>query len=145
MSSIVIIHHHSNYQEIVLPGMYDRYSELFDFIAAFAAHQSYSPLFVAALQLSMKEAFVNAIKHGNRERDECSVTCSLQAEGETLFASIKDCGNGFDPDELPDPLLPQNRLRLSGRGVYIICTIAEITGFERNDDGSTLMLRYIPY
>jgi serine/threonine-protein kinase RsbW len=134
-----------NRHEIVLPGRYSEYPALQDFIALFADRQGYSTLFVEALQLSLKEAFVNAVRHGNRERDELTVSCSLCATGKTLLASIKDCGNGFNPYELPDPVDPQHRLRLSGRGVYIIRSIAEITGFERTEDGTAMMLRYIPY
>jgi anti-sigma regulatory factor (Ser/Thr protein kinase) len=134
-----------NYREIVLAGRYSQYTALHDFIASFADFQGYSASFLDALQLSLKEAFVNAVKHGNRERDELNVTCSLRAEGTTLLASMRDCGSGFDPDELPDPADRRHRLRLSGRGVYIIRSIAEITAIERDKDGTTLKLRYISY
>ncbi|NHQ60347.1 ATP-binding protein [Chlorobium sp. BLA1] len=131
--------------EIVLTGRDSQYSALHDFIASFAASKGYSAQFSDDLQLSLKEAFINAVKHGNLERDELSVSCSLRTEGDMLLATIKDCGEGFNPEELPDPLDPHNRFQLSGRGVYIIKSIAESINLERSRDGSTLMLRYIPY
>jgi len=69
----------------------------------------------------------------------------LIAEESALLASVKDCGQGFNPDELPDPVNLQNLFKLSGRGIYIIRSIAEIISLENEPDGSTLTLRYIPY
>jgi len=131
--------------EIVLTGGDSQYNAFHDFIASFAASQGYSAQFSHDLQLSLKEAFINAVKHGNRERDELSVSCSLCFEVNMLLATITDCGEGFNPEELPDPLDPHNHFQLSGRGVYIIKSIAESINVERSRDGSTLMLRYIPY
>jgi len=118
---------------------------LHEFIATFSGIRGYSTHFADALQLSIKEAFVNAVKHGNRERDELFVTCSLRTEGTRLLATMKDCGEGFDPENLPDPLSSENLFRLSGRGLYIIKSIAESIKIERSIDGSTLALHYISY
>jgi anti-sigma regulatory factor (Ser/Thr protein kinase) len=131
--------------DIVLQGKYSEYDALRGFIALFAQREGYSDLFVEELQLTMKEAFVNAIKHGNRERDDLSVSVSLIAFSETLLASVRDCGKGFNPDKLPNPIDPRNLFRLSGRGVYIIRSIAEIIAIEHDGEGSVLTLRYCPY
>ena len=136
---------HMKRAEIVLSSRYSEYHDLYDFINSFSQREGYSALFLYGLQLTMKEAFVNAVKHGNRERDDLTVSCSLTAETKTLFASIRDSGKGFNPYDLPNPADPRNLLKLCGRGVYIIRSIAEIIGLERDNDGSTLLLRYIPY
>ena len=130
--------------EIALQGGYSGYEALNGFLASFAEGEGYSNLFLERLQLAMKEAFVNAVKHGNREQNGLSVTCTLEAVAGTLIASIKDCGRGFDPDELPDPVDPRNLLRLSGRGLYIIRSVAESIALERDDEGSVLTLCYRP-
>lgn len=134
-----------NRADIVLPGSYYGYGALNEFIASFAQSEGYSDLFVEGLQLAMKEAFVNAVKHGNRERYDLTVSCSFTAVADTLLVSVRDCGNGFNPDELPNPIDARNLSRLSGRGVYIIRSIAEIIALERDRAGSVLMLRYYPY
>ncbi|MEI6847819.1 MAG: ATP-binding protein [Chlorobiaceae bacterium] len=133
------------YDEIVLPSRYSEYPALYDFINSFSEQEGYSSLFVDDLQLSLKEAFVNAVKHGNQERDGLTVSCSLSAKGKLLFASIKDCGNGFDPDQLLNPVDPRHCLLLSGRGVYIIRAVAEIISFEHCKDGTAMILRYITH
>ena len=131
--------------DIVLPGLYSEYESLRGFISSFAESEGYGALFIEGLQLTLKEAFVNAIRHGNKERSDLTVSIRLIAEEGALFASIKDCGKGFTPDELPNPVNHQNLFKLSGRGIYIIRSIAEIIGVEKDLDGSTLTLRYIPY
>ncbi|MEI6639595.1 MAG: ATP-binding protein [Chlorobium sp.] len=131
--------------DIILPGRYSEYELLSGFIATFAKRERYSALFIEALQLSMKEAFVNAIKHGNGGREDLTVSCRLLATANTLLACIRDCGKGFNPQEQPSPVTPLHLFKLSGRGLYIIQSIAEIVALECDGHGCTLMLRYIPY
>ncbi len=131
--------------EIVLSGSYSGYGALNEFVALFAESEGYSNLCVERLQLAMKEAFVNAVKHGNRERSDLSVTCVFTVVEEMLLISVRDSGKGFNLDELPDPRDPQNLFRLSGRGIYIIRSIAEIIALERDQNGSLLRLRYRPH
>ncbi len=130
--------------EIVLQGGYSGYDALNSFIASFAEAEGYSRLFLEQLQLSMKEVFVNAVKHGNSEQNSLSVSCTLSAAAGTLLASIRDCGKGFNFDELPNPVDPRNLFRLSGRGLFILRSIAEIIALERDREGSVLTLRFHP-
>ncbi len=130
--------------EIVLQGGYSGYEALQGFIASFAGSEGYSRLFLERLQLGMKEAFVNAVKHGNGEQNSLSVSCTLSVVAGTLLASIRDCGNGFNPEEQANPVDPRNLFRLSGRGLYIIRSIAEIIALERDHEGSVLTLRFHP-
>ncbi len=131
--------------DIIVPGLYSEYGVLEGFIESFVASERYSIAFVDGLQLTMKEAFVNAIRHGNRERGDMAVSCGLRSADNILLASVRDCGKGFNLDELPNPVDTENRFKLSGRGLYIIKSIAEIIGLESDQDGSVLTLRYIPY
>ena len=131
--------------EIVLTGGYTEYHALYDCVVSIAGSEGYSDAFIADLQLSIKEAFVNAAKHGNRDQADLTVTCSFDVASDALIVSIRDCGKGFNPDDLPIPTTSSGQVKQSGRGVYIIRSIAEIIGLACDNDGSTLMLRYIPY
>jgi len=79
-----------------------------------------SNLFVA-----LDEAFVNAVKHGNRNNPEklLRVTGELSA-GEAIF-TVEDEGDGFDVREIPDPTDPANLFKSSGRGVLLIYNIMD--------------------
>ncbi len=131
--------------EIVLTGGYTEYHALYDCIISIAESEGYRDAFIADLQLSIKEAFVNAVKHGNRDQEDLTVTCSFEGASDVLIVSIRDCGKGFNPDDLPIPTTSSGPVKQSGRGVYIIRSVAEIIGLACDNDGSTLMLRYIPY
>lgn len=130
--------------DIVLAGSYSAYDALHAFIASFAESQRYGYVFTADLQLTVKEAFVNAVKHGNREQEGLSVSCTLKAFSNILLVSVRDCGTGFNPEEVPSPVDSGNLFKLSGRGIYIIKNIAEIISLERDRQGFVMTLRYFP-
>ncbi|NTV17235.1 MAG: ATP-binding protein [Chlorobiaceae bacterium] len=130
--------------EIVLPDRYSGYEALNAFIASFAESEGYSTVFTEELQLAMKEAFVNAVKHGNREQEGLTVFCTLTAVANTLLASVMDYGKGFNLDALPNPVEPMNLFRLSGRGIYIIRSIAEGITLKCDQNGSVLTMCYRP-
>jgi serine/threonine-protein kinase RsbW len=79
-----------------------------------------SNLFVA-----LDEAFVNAVKHGNRNDPEklLRVTAELSAH-EAIF-TVEDEGEGFDVNEIPDPCDPANLFKSNGRGVLLIYNIMD--------------------
>jgi serine/threonine-protein kinase RsbW len=79
-----------------------------------------SNLFVA-----LDEAFVNAVKHGNRNDPTklLRVTAELSAH-EAIF-TVEDEGEGFDVREIPDPRDPANLFKSSGRGVLLIYNIMD--------------------
>lgn len=73
-----------------------------------------------AVRLSLEEAIVNAIKHGNGD-DPCkSVTISFQVTPQQVTARVEDEGPGFNPHRIPDPLAPENLERPGGRGVFLM-------------------------
>jgi serine/threonine-protein kinase RsbW len=128
--------------EITLSGGYSSYETLREYIEIFAEESGYDRQFTDTLQLTLKEAFVNAVRHGNREEDDLAVTCSLTAADNRLRAAIHDNGSGFDPDELPDPSDKGALMKLSGRGIYIIRNFADISVKRYDGKGSTLFLHY---
>jgi serine/threonine-protein kinase RsbW len=67
---------------------------------------------------------VNAIKHGNRNDESKRVAVEFTAvpldQPEQLIIRVEDEGEGFDPQELADPLAPENILKSSGRGIFLM-------------------------
>jgi len=70
------------------------------------------------VDLAVREAVANAIKHGNRLEPEKRVEIDLELTGTELVVRVRDQGEGFDPETLNDPLAPENRLRPNGRGIF---------------------------
>lgn len=70
------------------------------------------------IDLAVREAVANAIKHGNRSEPEKRVEIGLEVTGDEVVIRVRDEGEGFDPEAVHDPLAPENRLRPNGRGLF---------------------------
>ena len=91
--------------------------------------------------VALTEALSNAIHHGNKSNPEKSVDISFEAQAEEkLLFTIKDEGDGFDPDSLPDPTDPENLEKPHGRGVFLMRNLADEVSFD--DDGRTVELLF---
>ena len=130
---------------VVLKSQDAEYEALRREIADICHASGFGESFHAILELTVKEAFVNAIVHGNRRQAALPVvvTFFVDASG-GLRVSLRDCGNGFNPEDLPDPTEADFLQRTSGRGVHIIRRYAEILETSRDADGVTLTLRCSP-
>ena len=84
------------------------------------------------VELSLREALANAIEHGAggdpRKEVQVSVACD-KARG--MMIVIRDPGDGFDPNELPSPLVGQHVYSSHGRGIYLINRLMDEVRFER--------------
>lgn len=84
------------------------------------------------MHLAVIEAVTNAIIHGNQMDESKTVILKCVPEQKTITFIIKDQGEGFDVDSIPNPTLPENREKLGGRGVFLIKYLADKVSFENN-------------
>ena len=92
-----------------------------------------SNLFVA-----LDEAFVNAVKHGNKYDASKLVRITTDVSKDEARFTIEDEGEGFDVNSIPDPLDPENLFKTSGRGVLFIYNIMDEVVY--NDRGNRLTM-----
>jgi serine/threonine-protein kinase RsbW len=83
-------------------------------------HHSFSDKVLFAIRLCLEEALINAIKHGNRLDPQKMVQIRYSIDEEGFSIEIEDEGPGFDPQSIPDPTLPENLERPSGRGLLLM-------------------------
>jgi anti-sigma regulatory factor (Ser/Thr protein kinase) len=95
---------------------------------------------VMRVELALEEALANAIRHGccndSTKQLQCCVT--VDDRGEVMIV-VRDPGAGFDPSAVPNPLAPENVLKPSGRGVYLINQLMDEVSF--GDGGRELQMR----
>ena len=74
--------------------------------------------------VAIRETVVNAMKHGNRQDAQKLVTVEFAFEPAAapsrLVIRITDEGEGFEVQEVADPLAPENILKSSGRGIFFM-------------------------
>ena len=80
--------------------------------------------------LAVTEAVANAIIHGNGATEEKVVRVSSVREEHRLQIRVEDEGRGFDPNNIPDPTIPENLLKPGGRGVYLMRQLCDCVNFE---------------
>jgi serine/threonine-protein kinase RsbW len=85
--------------------------------------------------MALREALANAIKHGNRQDLSKHIHLEMDVVSDTLVIAIRDEGAGFDPENVVDPLAPENRLKTSGRGLFYMRTFMDDVRFERHPQG----------
>jgi serine/threonine-protein kinase RsbW len=90
--------------------------------------------------MAVREAAVNAVLHGNEYDPAKKITASLENTGKDLIFTISDQGKGVDPDKLPDPLAPENLLRGTGRGIFLIRSFMDEVHFRQLQPGTELTL-----
>jgi len=94
------------------------------------------------IDLAVREAVANAIKHGNRLEPNKRVEIDLELQHEELVVRVRDEGEGFDPGDLNDPLAPENRLRPNGRGIFYMKSFMDDIQYRfRPGEGTEVTLR----
>jgi serine/threonine-protein kinase RsbW len=92
---------------------------------------------------AIRESVMNAVEHGNR-RDrskyifvEFAVASTPTAGVEELQVRVRDQGEGFDPEAIPDPLAHENLLKPRGRGIFLIRSFMDDVQIRRVPEGGS--------
>ena len=96
---------------------------------------------IFAVHLAVEEAFLNAVKHGNKMDPTKSVLIEYTVDPEKVEIRMTDEGPGFDPGTIPDPRVGENLYRPEGRGLLLISAYMHLV--EYSDRGNSLrIVRY---
>ncbi|MDD5634815.1 MAG: ATP-binding protein [Candidatus Omnitrophica bacterium] len=82
------------------------------------------------IHVGVEEAIRNAMVHGNQSDPDKKVTIIAEIADNKVMITVEDEGNGFNPDNLPDPTLDENLLKEGGRGVYLIKHLMDEVRYE---------------
>jgi serine/threonine-protein kinase RsbW len=94
------------------------------------------------MTLAIREAAANAIKHGNKQHPDKITQVIFELDEENIHIEISDQGDGFRPEEVPNPLAPENLLKGTGRGIFLMRQLMDDVNFAFAEEGGTrVMLR----
>lgn len=83
------------------------------------------------ISLSLIEAVNNAILSGNKQQADKKVKIIAELCKDKFMISVEDEGEGFDYENIPDPTLPDNIKKITGRGLYLMKTLSDGLEFEK--------------
>jgi serine/threonine-protein kinase RsbW len=95
---------------------------------------------LSSLLLAVTEATTNAIVHANKCDTSKLVSVDAHIEDSRLIVKVKDEGKGFDPSSIPDPTEPENLLKDSGRGVYLMRVYMDEVRYNITPTGTETIL-----
>jgi serine/threonine-protein kinase RsbW len=89
--------------------------------------------------VAIRESVINAITHGNHSDIGKHVFVEFQTILDKhlpgISIRVRDQGAGFDPEALADPLAPENLLKSSGRGIFLIRSFMDDVTLQRAPEG----------
>jgi serine/threonine-protein kinase RsbW len=112
-----------------------------EFVNYFAVELGLDEERINGLLLAVTEATTNAIIHGNKNNSLKLVKIYVEVENSTLTIRIKDEGIGFDPSLVPDPTNPENLLKDSGRGLYLMRVYMDEMNINVTPEGTETILK----
>ena len=102
-------------------------------IVEFCGRAAYGERQCEEIGLAVREAVANAVIHGNRMDLTKKVAMTAELTETGLTVSVRDEGQGFDPDSVADPLLPDQLLNESGRGLFLVRTCVDDVILRRHE------------
>jgi len=95
---------------------------------------------VMRIAMAVREAAVNAVLHGNGYDPQKKVTLQFERTTDDLVIIIRDQGHGLDVNKIPDPLAPDNLLKSSGRGIFLIRSFMDEVHIQPSKTGTEIKL-----
>jgi serine/threonine-protein kinase RsbW len=95
---------------------------------------------VMQISMAVREAAVNAVLHGNGYAPDKKVTLAFEHSGSDLVITIRDQGKGMDLSKIPNPLAPENLLKTSGRGIFLMRSFMDVVEIRPSQTGTELKL-----
>lgn len=111
--------------EFVLPSAISPMHSVLNYLLARTEKMGIINLEESNLFIALDEAFVNAVKHGNKFDTAKMVKIRADISPEEARFVVEDEGEGFDVKQIPDPLHDSNLYKTSGRGVLLIQSLMD--------------------
>ncbi len=123
--------------KLTIPSSQKHLREAVDFIEALAKRMGFNQDAIADIAISVSEAVNNAILHGNRKDEKKKVTILAEPGKRQITIHVRDQGTPFCPEDVCNPLAPENLMKCNGRGILILRTLMDTVTFASGPGGGT--------
>ena len=127
--------------EMVLPSDYQSLIDVEKLVGSVCEEFGVQEDAFGNVLIAVSEAVNNAIQHGNQNNPDAKVEVKVANQADVFCIQIKDQGTGFSYESLPDPTAPENLLKDSGRGVFLMQHLADEVEFVNTGSVVNLYFR----
>jgi serine/threonine-protein kinase RsbW len=126
-------------KELSLPSRIESVEEAAIEASNFAKEAGFDDLALYAIDMAVREAVANAVKHGNSLDESKAVELTFDNQPRGLEITVRDFGTGFDVQNIPDPTDPENLLKATGRGILFMRNFTEEVEWFEHPEGGTVV------
>lgn len=126
-------------KELSLPSRIESVEKAAVEAEMFAKQSGFAEDELHSIDMAVREAVANAVKHGNKldETKKVEITFKHSTDGFELV--VRDFGKGFAVDEVPDPTNPENLLKADGRGILFMRAFMDRVEWFNHDEGGIIV------
>jgi serine/threonine-protein kinase RsbW len=123
--------------ELSLPSRIEAVDAAAAAVTEFISRSGISEEAAFRIDMAVREAVTNAVLHGNRQEESKAVQLTLKSSPDAIEISVHDQGEGFNPEDVPDPTKDENLLKSSGRGIFFMRTFMDEVDWSIRPNGGT--------
>ncbi len=128
-----------NKLELNLPSKIESVEKAAAEAAKFAEANGFDEAARFAIDMAVREAVANAVKHGNKLDETKSVEILFEDAGAGFALTVRDFGAGFAVEEVPDPTNPENLLKANGRGILFMRSFMDEVEWSNHATGGMVV------
>lgn len=126
--------------ELNLPSRIDSIDKAAIAAAAAARRHGLGDDALFGVDMAVREAVTNAVLHGNGQDETKDVEINFaRGEGGGFVITVRDRGEGFNPETVPDPTSAENLMKASGRGILFMRNFMDEVTWEHHPEGGTVV------
>ena len=126
-------------REIKLPSRIESVDKAAIEADEFAKSRGFGDDFVSAIDLAIRESVANAVKHGNKFDEKKNVEVTFADSPDGFEVTVRDFGEGFAVNDIPDPTNPENLLKSHGRGILFMNSFMDEISWESHATGGMVV------
>ncbi len=106
-------------------------------VSEFLSRSGVSEDVMFGIDMAVREAVTNAVLHGNKLDETKFADVSFKSSAGAFEITVHDQGQGFNPEEVPDPTKKENIMKTSGRGIFFMRNFMDEVDWTINPHGGT--------
>jgi serine/threonine-protein kinase RsbW len=124
-------------EKLTLESRPENLSSIERFVEEICDYYNINDTYFGNILIALTEAFQNALEHGNKNDPSKMIQVVFESKPKGLSFTVTDEGDGFDPDQVPDPLdLDVSADTEKGRGIFLMKALSD--KMEVSDEGRSI-------